>query len=36
MMMERMAVADAVSTPAVSAVTNKISVTVNGAIELSD
>jgi len=36
MMMERMAVADAVSTPAVSAGTNKITVTVNGSIELSD
>jgi predicted secreted protein len=36
MMMERMAVADAVSAPAVSAGTNKITVTVNGSIELSD
>jgi predicted secreted protein len=36
MMMERMAVADAVSAPAVSAGTNKITVTVSGSIELSD
>jgi predicted secreted protein len=36
MMMERMAVADVVSAPAVSAGTNKITVTVNGSIELSD
>jgi predicted secreted protein len=36
MMMERMAVADVVSAPAVSAGTNTITVTVNGSIELSD